>query len=93
MGTNFYAIRRIKREDKDKLIEKAKELEEVIEKLSAYSVKTAVEDILEFLEDHDYYEIHLGKRSCVGNFYGTIIKGNIIKITLNLYLNFLVSLI
>ena len=50
MGTNFYAIRRIKREDKDKLIEKAKELEEVIEKLSAYSVKTAVEDILEFLE-------------------------------------------
>ena len=64
MGTNFYAIRRIKREDKDKLIEKAKELEEVIEKLSAYSVKTAVEDILEFLEDHDYYEIHLGKRSC-----------------------------
>ena len=26
MGTNFYAIKRIKREDKDKLIEKTKEL-------------------------------------------------------------------
>ena len=31
MGTNFYAIKRIKREDKDKLIEKAKELAEEIE--------------------------------------------------------------
>ena len=75
MGTNFYAIRRIKREDKDKLIEKAKELEEVIEKLSAYSVKTAVEDILEFLEDHDYYEIHLGKSSCGWQFLWNYNKG------------------
>lgn len=75
MGTNFYAIKRIKEEDKDKLMEKTKELEKAIEKLSAYSVKVAVEDILELLEDHDYYEIHLGKRSYGWQFLWNFNKG------------------